>query len=143
MRHHPRLPAAAILAAFALLGGLYAAAPALRRALAPRDAGSAAAAGTWFARAEALRAAGDPARAAEAYARVLEREPYHREARFRRAWCLAAAGDKEAFYAVMSELAVSDAKLAVDLFEAPVAKAWLAEPRFAELVKEARAQSLD
>lgn len=148
MRPSPRFPAAAILAALVGLGVLYAAGPSLVRARStgnPPSAGPVPAnhATSALERAEALRKELRYGEAAAAYAMVLEREPYHREARFQRAWCLAAAGEKEAFYGVMQDLVISEAKLSVDLFDATVARAWLSEPRFAALVREARSQAMD
>jgi hypothetical protein len=43
----------------------------------------------------------------------------------------------------MQDLVISEAKLSVDLFDSPVSKAWLSEPRFAALVREAHAQAMD
>lgn len=148
MRPSPRLPSAAILAVFVGLGVLYAAGPALSRARPDGTARPAGPAGTTdaataLARAEALRKDLRYTEAAAAYAKVLEREPYHREARFQRAWCLAAAGEKEAFYGVMQDLVIGEAKLSVDLFDTTVARAWLSEPRFAALAREARSQAMD
>ncbi len=148
MRPSPRFLPAAILATSVGLGVLYAAGPALARLLSEgaRENASASSkddAATVFARAEGLRKDLRYGDAATAYAKVIEREPYRREARFHHAWCLAAAGEREAFYGVMQDLVISEAKLSVDLLDSPVAKVWLSEPRFAALVREAHAQAKD
>ncbi len=148
MRPSPRFLPATILATSVGLGVLYAAGPALARVFSAGAWESASAsskddAATVFARAEELRKNLRYREAATAYAKVIEREPYRREARFQHAWCLAAAGERDAFYGVMQDLVISEAKLSVDLLDSTVAKAWLSEPRFAALVREAHAQAMD
>ncbi|MFZ4694321.1 MAG: hypothetical protein ACOYMV_04260 [Verrucomicrobiia bacterium] len=148
MRPSPRFLPATILATSVGLGVLYAAGPALARVLSAGAWESASAsskddAATVFARAEELRKNLRYREAATAYAKVIEREPYRREARFQHAWCLAAAGERDAFYGVMQDLVISEAKLSVDLLDSTVAKAWLSEPQFAALVREAHAQAMD
>ena len=161
MKQYPRVPAACILAIAFILGAAYAVVPSLQTGLAADpvgsgDGGSAAVAKpddppgdlktevtTWLGSADRLRRQRHYPEAAEMYQKILAREPYHREARFQQAWCLAAAGEKETFYLLMRDLVIRDARLSVDLLNCAVCKAFLKELRFQALLQEAQSQALD
>ena len=98
---------------------------------------------TWLKYAQKLQAVGQPRHAAMAYRRVLAAEPYNRIARLNGAICLAKAGQADDFYTFMHDTVLIDPKLAVDVFERPEAQAFLSEPRFQALSREAQVQSMD
>lgn len=97
----------------------------------------------WYHYGRRLQDEGRHGHAAEAFRQVLEREPFHREAAYQRALALAEAGDAEILYAFLSDLVLSDAKLAASLFERPECGRYLAEERFRRLNQEAKVQALD
>ena len=97
----------------------------------------------WFAYAEQLRAEGKFRLAAEAYQRATEKEPYHRESRFWTAVCLATVGDVPRLQAFMEQLAASEAKLAVEIFQRGELAPYLQAPAMARLLQEARDQAKD
>ena len=102
-----------------------------------------ASAADWFAYAESLWLRGQYADSAAACQEVLQREPYHREAKFRCGLALAAAGRAEEFYRFMRELAWSEPKLAVDLFARAETRPYLGDERLRVLQREARNQAMD
>ncbi|MEX1088279.1 MAG: hypothetical protein WEC36_03565 [Phycisphaeraceae bacterium] len=149
---HPRLPAAAVLllaaalgAALVMLGGATTQGQAdtpladLERAIARSDADAAA----WHAYAAKLEELKQYDRAALAYQRVLELEPYHRQAKLHTAIVLAQLGDAERYLAYLGDLTIADPKLAADLFARPENQAYLRQPRFAALARDARSQAMD
>ena len=161
MLQHRRTPAVAILLAVLLAGGallLWIPAPGAAageriparadgaRTLAELEiaiASERATAADWYAYADELWARRQFRDTALACRKVLELEPYHREARFRGGLALAAAGQVEAFHEYLRELTWSDAKLAVDLFGRAESRPYLAEPRFQALLREAQNQAMD
>jgi tetratricopeptide (TPR) repeat protein len=100
---------------------------------------------TWCAYAQRLTETSPPrfAQAALAYRKVLEKDPYHRQARVGCALALAQAWNADELHAFLRELIYSEPKLAVDLFDRPECRAYLAKERFVSLQKEARAQAMD
>lgn len=100
-------------------------------------------AGTWFAYAEQLRAEGKPAMAADAYQRVLEKEPYHREARFWTAVCLAESANTQRLEKYMEKLVSGEAKLAVEIFQRRELAPHMSSPRMSALLEQARDQARD
>jgi alkyl sulfatase BDS1-like metallo-beta-lactamase superfamily hydrolase len=153
---HARLPAAGTLFAAALLAAVYAltsgwrdASPALATASGQEAGGPAAAtrygssARALLAHADQLRAEGSFGPAADAYCRVLDEEPYNREARFWTAICLAGAGDEARLEAFMDQLALSEAKLAVELFQRSELAPFADSPKMAALLEQARDQAKD
>ncbi|NQU09347.1 hypothetical protein HQ590_01030 [bacterium] len=161
MLQHRRTPAVAILVVVLSLGwgilragptpggvsaGLLAADSGEDPTLAKLEVAIAAAgstAGDWFAYAETLWGRGQYADTVLACRAVLEREPYHRQARFRCGLALAAAGEAEEFHQYMRELTWSDAKLAVDLFARSEARPYLGDARLRALRREAQSQAMD
>jgi tetratricopeptide (TPR) repeat protein len=97
----------------------------------------------WFAYAQRLDEAGRHEAAAAAYAQVLQSEPYHREARFGRAMALAHSAQSDPFFLYMHDLVYSEPRLAVDVLERREVRAYLSEPRFRDLSREAQIQALD
>lgn len=97
----------------------------------------------WLAYAAHLQAAGQAADAAEACFEALKRAPYNRTALYRRAIALATAGQTAELQAFLTELTVSDAKLAVDVFAHIAVRPYLARADFRRLFEEARSQAID
>jgi hypothetical protein len=89
------------------------------------------------------KAEGRYGEAAAACRQVLSGQRFHREARFQLASSLALDGQRDALHAFLSDLVFSEAKLAVDVLERPECQAYLREPRFAALYKEAKSQAMD
>jgi hypothetical protein len=98
---------------------------------------------TWFAYAEQLRADGKSKLAADAYLRVLEKEPYQREARFWVAVCLADSAHAPQLEAYMEQLALSEAKLAVEVFQRRELAPYMSLPRMSALFDQAKDQARD
>jgi tetratricopeptide (TPR) repeat protein len=98
---------------------------------------------TWLIYGQALDNAGQYARAAMAYDKVLESEPYHRPARFARGLTLAKAGDRDGLLAYLATQLHIEPKLVAELLERPELASCLTDGRFAALQKEARAQAMD
>ncbi len=98
---------------------------------------------TWLAYGQALDTAGQYARAAMAYEKVLETEPYHRPARFARGLSLAQAGDGDGLFAFLQTQMHIEPKLVAELLDRPELASRLADNRFVTLQKEARAQAMD
>ncbi len=74
---------------------------------------------------------------------ALGHDAYLPEATVGRARCLAAAGKGDEFFTVMRDLSYTRPKIAVEIFSLPEAGGFTGEARFASLVVEARAQSVD
>jgi tetratricopeptide (TPR) repeat protein len=106
-------------------------------------ASSTADAATWFFYGERLREAGRFTHAAQAYKKVLETEPYHREARFHCALSLAQAGDADKFMEFMDDVTRNFAKMAVDIFERREVAGYLSQPRFQEMRRDAQNLAMD
>jgi hypothetical protein len=81
--------------------------------------------------------------AALAYKRVLELEPYDRQAMLQCALALAAAKNNDELYVFVSHLVVTEPKVAVDILERPQFGPCLSEGRFQSLQIEARNQAMD
>lgn len=152
LHHHHRLPAILILAAGAVGGGVYFATA--------RPTGAATQAGTleeierriakgeadeslWFAYGQRLDEAARFADAAKAYQNVLDKNPESRRALLARAIALAGARQSDELHAHLSDLALDEPKLVLDLLDRPECRAYLTEGRFQKLQKEARAQAMD
>ncbi len=151
MMQRPRLPAIAVILSVSVAGGLFLGFS--RRGASP-DAGelaklqAAAAApdarpADWQHYADKLRQLKQPARAAVAYQRALEGDPYNRDARLACATCLAQAGDADPFYAFMRSTLLVDPKLTLSVLGRPEAAAYMTADRFQTLHRDAVAQSLD
>ena len=151
MNHYRRLPAIVVLVASLALAIAYArpwqAAGATSgsdlRSLEHTIAAGKATTQTWLAYGQALDTAGQYARAAMAYEKVLESEPYHRPARFARARSLAKAGDRDGLLPYLQIQLHVEPKLVAELLDRPELSPYLSDPRFAALQKEARAQAMD
>lgn len=152
--HYRRLPALVILVAGVALGALYlktwgrqTAEPEARRKLealiSGQIPGHVATAKDWLAYGDILAREKEYGPAAEAYAKVLEKENYNRDARQGRAVCLAQAGNEEECFNFMKTLVFSEPKLAVDLFERRELQRYTSIDRFAALYKDAKAQAMD
>jgi tetratricopeptide (TPR) repeat protein len=98
---------------------------------------------TWFSYAEALSDAGKYDRAAQAFKKVLELEPSHRQAKVGCALSLAQATKTDELYSYVKDLVFSEPKLAMDLLERPELSTYMSDARFAALQKEAKAQAMD
>jgi tetratricopeptide (TPR) repeat protein len=156
MNTYPRKPAAIILAVTLVLGLAYATAwGRIQRlwkdqptgqgveALEKRIASGDRAAATWYAYGQALADAGQFEKAAAAFREVLAIEPTKRDALFQCGVALARAGNADGFYAFQKDLVITEAKLALELFDRPEARQFLAEDRFTTLVTEAKSQAMD
>jgi predicted Zn-dependent protease len=100
-------------------------------------------AATWDAYGDALRAANRPAAAADAYQRALALDPARRLTRINAALALAQAGNADAFFAYVSRLTMTDAKLASDLLERPELSSLRGDHRFQIAADTAHAQAVD
>jgi tetratricopeptide (TPR) repeat protein len=152
MTRYSRIPAAIILLASVLAGGVYLYAQARAagaggggslKELEVAIGGNDVTATTWFRYGEALQKVERYADAATAYQRALDMEPYNRDARLQRAIALALDKKADAFYACMRDLVIVDPKMAVDVFGRPEAQIYLSQPRFKVVAADAQAQSID
>ena len=98
---------------------------------------------TWLEYAQRLQQEKRFANAAQAYNRVLEDDQYHHTANLQCALVLAQQGNAEPFAAFMTRLILIEPRLAEDIFGRPEAQRYLTNPRFQELVNQARVQSMD
>lgn len=98
---------------------------------------------TWRAYGEALAEAKQFTRAAAAFKQVLALDPFQRDAKFQCGLALAQAGVSDDLYAFLKDLVLSEAKLAVELFDRAEMQRYLGEERFASLAKEAKNQAMD
>lgn len=98
---------------------------------------------TWLLYGQRLGENGRYRHAAVAYHKFLESEPYHREARFQYALALARANETEDLFTFLRDLVFAEPKLAVDLLDRRECQAYLSEPRFQSLQREARVQAMD
>lgn len=156
---HSRTPAAMVLAAMLGASAAYAIAtsPAARRASPGESKASCAASAelacalaggqtntaTWMSYAQRLQCDGQPADAAEAYAKVLAREPYNQAAWVGRAAALAAVGDEDKLAEFLTDLVLANAKLAVEVFGRSDIQPLLRSERLRSLREEALSQSMD
>ncbi|HEY8667643.1 MAG TPA: hypothetical protein VIL86_13330 [Tepidisphaeraceae bacterium] len=158
MTHHRRVPAIVILVAALLLALGYA-----RRGTARPGTGADAASyagltldqlekrigagavppAAWEAYGGRLFDSGDFARSALAYAQAIDAQPYNRAARLRRGIALANARDHPGLLAFLREQVYAEPKLAAELFDRPELAGYLANPEFAALRADARAQAMD
>ena len=100
-------------------------------------------AATWNAYGDALRDAQRPAAAADAYQRALDLDPANRVTKINLALALAQSQNADAFFAYISRLTMTDAKLAADLFTRPELAPLHADPRFHIAADSAHAQAVD
>jgi tetratricopeptide (TPR) repeat protein len=98
---------------------------------------------TWLTYGQALENAGEHARAAMAYEKVLESEPYHRSARFARGVSLAKARDRDVLLPYLQTQLHIEPKLVAELLDRPEMSPYLSDPRFLAVQKDARAQAMD
>lgn len=154
MTRYRRLPAILVLVAVVAIGWTFfaprpaAQATGLADSLSLDDLRSAIADGdtspdVWYAYGRRLMQANQFVPAAQAFAEVLSRMPYHRPARFDRALALAQSGDRDAFFAFLAEIVYSEPKLAVELLGRPEVASLSADPRMEPLRREARSQAMD
>jgi tetratricopeptide (TPR) repeat protein len=146
MLQYPRIPALIALAVTVALGvTFFWLISAQGDAMSSSDArhSTTADAATWFFYGERLREAGRFTHAAQAYKKVLETEPYHREARFHCALSLAQAGDADKFMEFMDDVTRNFAKMAVDIFERREVAGYLSQPRFQEMRRDAQNLAMD
>lgn len=97
----------------------------------------------WLRYADALYHAERYQHAAQAYAYVLNQEPYHHKAQMQRTLALAQAGDADALYTWLQALSLEHPLTATELFSLPPLRPFLDESRFQELLQTARAQAVD
>lgn len=100
-------------------------------------------AATWLRYAQGLAEDGKFHQAAQAGRKVLNIQPYHREARIAVALYLARANDRTGLLDYMRGLTYEDAKMAVDLFDRQELAPWSGDEAFIALRREARQQSMD
>ena len=151
MIQRPRIPAIATLLLVLAAGILFlmslrkdasaadAQLAALQQAITQPDAPAEA----WIRYADKLFALGQHARAAVAYKRVLEGDPYNKQVRLQCAMSLAALGKPDDFFTFLKATLLVDPRLTLNIMGRPEVSSYLAEARFQALQKEAVAQSLD
>lgn len=98
---------------------------------------------TWMAYAQMLQGRGDFGFAAEAYRKVLEQAPFERAAQTEISVCYALIGDDVQLKKFLRDLAMNDAKLALEIMGRPELGAYMAGADFAEILAEARDQAND
>lgn len=81
--------------------------------------------------------------AVSAYQRVLETDPYSRNANFQCVAALALLGDGDRLHAFLVKLIQLDPRLALDVFARPELQPYLKQARFAQVHKQAIVQSMD
>jgi tetratricopeptide (TPR) repeat protein len=111
----------------------------LQHAVAAPDATPA----TWMRYAGMLQELGQHSRAAIAYRRVLEADPYNRDARLNCALCLARMSNADECFNFLRATLLLDPRLTLHILGRPEVATFLAEGRFQTLKKDAVAQSLD
>ncbi len=97
----------------------------------------------WLRYAEALSTGGKFDRSAQAYKKVLELEPFHRQAKFGCALALAQAKNTDELYQFVKDLVFAEPKLAMDLLDRPELMSFMSDKRFPALQREAKAQAMD
>ena len=97
----------------------------------------------WWAYAAALAAAERDEHALQALDEVLERAPYHEDARRQRGLVLARAGAVEDLLAWMQELVFTHPAMADGMFKHGELAPYMDDQRFRELAAEARIQAVD
>ena len=111
----------------------------LEVAIANPDAGS----DTWMAYAQRLLHEKRFGHASAAFQRVLETDPYSREANLGAASALALSRDSEALHTFLTHLLVVEPRLLLDFLGRPEAAPFMSEERFKLLQSRSHAQSLD
>lgn len=111
----------------------------LEVAIADPDAGG----DTWLRYAQRLAECRRYAHAAQAFQKVLERDPSSRAANLQCAAAMARSGDAEAFYTFAHDLLKIDPRLAQDVLLQTESQPYLREARYGELLTQARIQSMD
>jgi len=111
----------------------------LELAIANPDAGS----DTWMLYAQRLLQEKRYTHAAAAFQRVLENDPYSREANLGAASALALTKDRDALHAFLAHLLVIEPRLLLDFLGRPEAAPFMSEERFKLLHARSHAQSLD
>lgn len=151
MNQRPRIPAIAtlvlvLIAGIFFLGGLRKGGSAADAALAElqqKISVADAPPGVWIQYADKLQEHGQHSRAAVAYKRVLEGDPYNKHARLQCALSLAATKVSDEYYAFLRATLLVDPRLTQTIMGRPETAPYLAEERYQTLQKEAVAQSLD
>jgi tetratricopeptide (TPR) repeat protein len=151
MIQRSRLPAIAILLIVLVTGVLFLGATRratsadesqlreLQLAIAQPDAKPA----TWMLYADKLQQLHQYPRAVLAYHRILETDPYNRQARLQCANCILALNKADDLYSFLHATILVDPKLALNIFGRSDVSPYLAETRFQNLKAEAIAQSMD
>jgi tetratricopeptide (TPR) repeat protein len=98
---------------------------------------------TWMQYAGKLQELGQYPRAAIAYRRVLEGDPYNRDARLNCALCLAKIGNADECFTFLRATLLLDPRLTLHILGRPEVGGFLADARWQTLKKDAVAQSLD
>ena len=106
-------------------------------------AGGRAGADAWLAYAGLLQSRGECEYAAEAYSRVLEKAPFARNAQMGLSVCLAVTGKDLRLKEMLRDLAMNDAKLAVEIMGRPELGPYMGDSDFAAIFDEARDQAND
>ena len=102
-----------------------------------------AASDTWMLYAQKLLQEKRFAHAAAAFQRVIETDPYSREANLGAASALALSRDSEALHTFLTHLLVVEPRLLLDFLDRPEAAPFMSEERFKLLQSRSHAQSLD
>ena len=97
----------------------------------------------WLAYAQRLEESKRFADAARAYQNILDKDPDHRRAAMGKSISLASANLPDDLHAHLSDLALNDPKLVLDLLDRPDFHPYLSDDRFKKLQKESRAQAMD
>jgi hypothetical protein len=154
LNNYRRLPPTLILVAACAISALYVFIARVRHAngnidqlslveLEQKIAASDATPPIWLAYGQRLFEAGQFERAALAYQRVIDAEPFNRAARLQRALALAAGKDADGLAAFLRDQLYSDPKLAAEILSRPELHEYLSDARFATLQKDAAAQAMD
>lgn len=98
---------------------------------------------TWLAYAQRLQEVRRYVQAAAAYRHLLLIDPYDRQAKVQCATCLALAGNADEYLGFMREVVLTAPKLAVDLLSRSESQRYSADPRYAKIADDAKAQSMD
>jgi tetratricopeptide (TPR) repeat protein len=97
----------------------------------------------WMQYAQVLFSLGRHQHAAQAYHKVLQKQPYNNQARYQRALALAQSDDEDAYFRYMQNLVLTYPQMATELFAQPECQRFLTQDRFRSLAREARVQAVD